>query len=208
EAASPGYDLVIVGTHGRQGVAHLIVGSVAERVVCHVDKPVLVARKVSSCVRRICVAVDFSRASWSAFEYGRMLAEAFRAELQIVHVIPPLTAVEAMELKALQSPDDSTLSLHDYARQRAHDEMKRFFAQGSLYIEAEADVRVGDPAREIVEAAKEMEADFIVMGTHGRNASVLGGMGSVAERVVRTAACSVLTMRWTPAPAESRVQAD
>jgi nucleotide-binding universal stress UspA family protein len=58
-----------------------------------------------------------------------------------------------------------------------------------------ADVRAGNPAREIVAAARELGVDVIVMGTHGRTGLSHALMGSVAERVVRLAPCPVLTLR-------------
>jgi nucleotide-binding universal stress UspA family protein len=64
---------------------------------------------------------------------------------------------------------------------------------------AEGAVRRGAPHREIVDYAEEHDVDLVVMGTHGRTGLPHLLLGSVAEKVVRTAACPVLTVRTAPA---------
>jgi len=63
----------------------------------------------------------------------------------------------------------------------------------------------GHPPTEIAHIAREMEADLIVMGTHGRTGMAHLFMGSVAERVVRTAPCPVLTLRAAAVPGQSMI---
>ena len=63
-----------------------------------------------------------------------------------------------------------------------------------------SEVLTGSPARTIVDAARQHQCDLIVMGTHGRHGMAHLLLGSVAERVVRTAACPVLVVRRPSAP--------
>ena len=193
------YDLVVLGTHGRTGFDHLFVGSVAERIIRHVDRPVLVARPPMA-VSRILVPVDFSDCARTAYAYAMMLARRFDAELQLLHVVPSLPALESAELMVVQ-PDRETplMALSDYARARAFEELDRFLSSVVDGRPHAVDVRMGDPATEIIEAAQIGPTDLIVMGTHGRTEWAWVGVGSVAERVVRQAPCSVLTTRWTSA---------
>ncbi|MEO1338441.1 MAG: universal stress protein, partial [Myxococcota bacterium] len=194
-ATASAYDLVIVGTHNARGLAGLFAGCTSERVIRHIDGPVLVARPCVFPMRRICVAVDFSQPSVAAVDYGVMLAKRLDAMLHFVHVTPPLSALESFGLHVMSSPNEPSVSLHDYAWTQARQALRRFLDRDFSGVEMHMEVRMGDPADEIVAAAEAMEASLIVMGTHGQTASGVVGLGSVADRVVRTANCSVLTTR-------------
>src|SRR5579885_346540 len=89
-------DLVVLGTHGRTALEHVLLGSTVERVVKTAACPVLVIRscpddsRATPLVRRILAAVDFSVPSLDAVEYAARLAEKFNARLTLVHVLEPL----------------------------------------------------------------------------------------------------------------------
>ena len=202
ERESRRFDLVVVGTHGRTGIDHLFVGSVAERVVRHVDRPVLVARTLPTEVKRVLVPVDFSDPSRAAFEYGAVVAREFEAELRLLHVIAAIPALSTAELMVIGGADEPTIALHDYARWKAQEDIWRFLSSVAAGRHASVDVRIGDPASEIIASAEECKADLVVMGTHGGTDWAWVGVGSVAEQVVRHAPCSVLTTRWIPAPVD------
>jgi nucleotide-binding universal stress UspA family protein len=135
-------------------------------------------------LKNVLVAIDFDAGSDTAVEYGRELARSFGARLHLLHVMenPFLRAmvndprdVEAGTIRQLQS------RLTDADRTALH---------------AVAAVRTSDwPADEIVRYARSERIDLIVIGTHGRPWVGHLLMGSVAERVVRTAPCPVLTVR-------------
>ena len=198
------HDLVVVGTHGRTGLDHLFVGSVAERVVRHIDRPVIVARTSTNGIRQVLIAVDFSNASRAAFVFGRRLAQRFGAEARLVHVVPSIPALERAELMVVGAGDEPMVALHDYARWRAHEELQHFLSSMTGCRDVAIEVRFGDPALEIIEAAQTTAADIVVMGTHGHTNWAWVGVGSVAERVVRQAPCSVLTTRWAAAEDDDR----
>ena len=189
------FDLLVVGTHGRTGLDHMFVGSVAERIVRHVDRPIFVARDQVD-VRRILVPVDFSNASQAAFSYGRMVAQQFGAELKLLHVVPSIPALESAELLVVSSGTTPMMALHDYARWRAEEDLMQFMSACGEVQPADVEVRMGDPGEQIVESARAHDSDLIVMGTHGCTEWAWVGVGSVAERVIRQAPCSVLTTRW------------
>jgi nucleotide-binding universal stress UspA family protein len=132
-------------------------------------------------VARILVATDFSLCSLSALEYAEDLARRFGAELILVHVeeiilgnVEPMAGVRAAAERELSQ-----------AVQRLH-------ADG---LAARSLVRTGGAADEILRAADRERADLVVVGTHGRKGFARALLGSVAERVVRGAACPVLTVR-------------
>ena len=142
--------------------------------------------------KTIVVAADFSPPSELALEYARTLAKRFGASLQLIHVLaePYPLGVEGYV------PDVANLrkSLLHNAHQRLATSLAAMPDDGMT-----GEVLVGNPARRIIEAAASKNADLIVMGTHGRGGVAHLLMGSVAERVVRTAPCPVLTVRETDA---------
>lgn len=137
---------------------------------------------------RILVPTDFSAPSDAALAYARTLAGQFGASLHLLHVLENvfLRAIvadpHALETAALRH-------LHD----RLTDDDLRWL--GALAVLEKSDI----PAEEIVSYARNAGIDLIVMGTHGRTGLSHVLMGSVAERVVRTAPCPVMTTRNAPA---------
>lgn len=140
---------------------------------------------------RIVVAVDFSEHSKEALGVAVDLACRYRSSLTLVHVYEP--AVYAL-------PDGSILFTAAQF-ERLMGELERYLAtskEEAIKLGARTvDTRLlqGFAAGEIVAYAKATESDLIVLGTHGRRGAQHLLLGSVAERVVRTAACPVLTVR-------------
>jgi nucleotide-binding universal stress UspA family protein len=135
-------------------------------------------------LKNILVPTDFESAAEAALRYGRTLAETFGADLHLLHVEdntlfharfadPP--ALEAAARRQL----DERAAADDRQRYQTHAIIKKF----------------DSPTEAIVRYAQEAAIDLIVMGTHGRRGADHLLMGSVAERVVRSAPCPVLTVR-------------
>jgi nucleotide-binding universal stress UspA family protein len=145
-------------------------------------------------IRAILVAADFSGCSEDAFRVALSLARDYRARLIVLHVPTPPPFVTPGELqRTLQRPDGYRAELEG--------RLRLVYAADSL-PEVEYRVEDGDPAVEILAAAREVRCDLIVMGTHGRTGLGRLLMGSVAEQVVRKAACPVLTVK-VPLPSAS-----
>ena len=140
----------------------------------------------------VLVATDFSEPSEVAARYGRALAHAFHASLHILHVLP-----DSMALPWATMADG--LAMADVQRRwerQANECLRRMLPECQLETpRATLVTRAGDPVRQIVSYAAETNADLLVLGTHGRGPVAHMLMGSVAERVVRTAPCPVLTVR-------------
>ncbi len=83
------YDLVVMGTHGRTGLSHLFLGSIAEKLMRHSPVPVITLHKDSPCreIGRILVPIDFSEASARALQYVAGFAAKMNAEMEVLHVI-------------------------------------------------------------------------------------------------------------------------
>ena len=143
-------------------------------------------------LKTVLVATDFSEPSEVAVRYGRALADAFHASLHILHVVP-----DSMALPWATMADG--LAMADVQRQwerEANERLQRMLPEPEREaLQAALVTRAGEPVRQIVSYAAETSADLVVLGTHGRGPVAHMLMGSVAERVVRTAPCPVLTVR-------------
>lgn len=195
-AQTHGADLVCVGTHGRTGLPRLLYGSVAQHVVVHSPVPVLTVRQDDRPVRVRCVLAptDFSPAADAALPWADLLARAFDARLVLLHV------VEVTYESLLEVPWSGVEPVGEaIARQLEERARAELAARAEKLPPCETLVRTGLGAglsrQRIVEAAADVGADVIVMGTHGRTGVDRILFGSVAEHVVRTSPVPVLTVR-------------
>ena len=143
-------------------------------------------------LQTIVIATDFEDAAGVALQYGRALAERFDATLHVFHAVENVMARFAADVGVAVLPDVQS-EVEQAARARldalaAGIGLPPGRVKTALYTSS-------TPADAIVEYAREQQADLIVMGTHGRRALSHFLLGSVAERVVRTAHCPVLTLR-------------
>lgn len=143
-------------------------------------------------LRNILVAADFEETSGAALDYGRNLAHSYGSTLHILHAVENVLVRFAGE-GALALLPDLQAAVESDARKRM-EALVTAWDRTTLRAKAVI-VTAPEPAEAIVEYAKEHDIDLIVMGTHGRRGFTHMVMGSVAERVVRTAPCPVLTMR-------------
>src|SRR4029450_6724981 len=144
-------------------------------------------------LKKILVATHFSDPSDAALAYGRELARTFNASLTLLHVAENLAA---------RGYGADGFVFFEPEMQRELETSARKQLEGLLcdedrgVLQAKTALRTSNAAAAtIVEFAREAQIDLIVMGTHGRGAVAHLLMGSVAERVVRTAPCPVLTVR-------------
>ena len=146
-------------------------------------------------IRTIVVPIDFSPSADDAKEWAIDLARRYGASLIVAHVVPPVAWPS--------SPDGMMLTPADLAA-TTRSELNASLAKTCAAIEAAGvpawPVLVdGNPAAEIAALARRSEAHLVVMGTHGRTGVSHAFLGSVAEKVLRTAPCPVLTVRMRKA---------
>lgn len=189
-------DLVVMGTHGRRGASHLLIGSVAERVVRHARCPVLtlresVTRRPIEAFEKILVALDLSPHSRPLMETARQLGTTYGARLELLHVIqdPSYPYLYGSLVSA------TAQSHREEIERRAFAALDELAAQGEPAVAYERHVVHGKPAEEIVRFAGEHHCDMIVIATHGQSAVERLLIGSTAERVVRRAPCPVWSAR-------------
>ena len=184
-------DLIVMGTHGRHGFDHLLLGSVTEKILRKARCPVLTVRKPAHDfvvpgngdgpvrLHTILFATDFSKHAERALDYALSLAQEYRAELTLLHVledIPPswdLATVTADVVRRLERP--VPVEARDWCAIKSR-------------------LRVGKPYQEIVRFALETEADVTVLGVRGRNALDVALFGSTTHRVIQQAPCPVLAV--------------
>jgi nucleotide-binding universal stress UspA family protein len=143
-------------------------------------------------MRRIIHPSDFSTASRPAFARALELARGNRAALTLVHVMTPIVPVFGDGYVSSQVWDEVERTARTYAQKQID---KLIAKANQAGVRARSVLLEGTPADRIVRAAKRHRADVIVMGTHGRSGLAKLFLGSVAERVVATAPCPVMTVR-------------
>lgn len=146
-------------------------------------------------IKRVLVPVDFSGDSLNALAYARELVKPFKAEVVLVHVVEPIYYAAPADMY-MTSPN--LASIIEEQQQVAAQQLKRL--AGDLEKKGHrvrTVLKNGSPAQVIIDTAERTAADLIIMATHGHTGLAHLFMGSVAEKVVRTAACPVLTVRST-----------
>jgi nucleotide-binding universal stress UspA family protein len=167
-------DLVVVGSHGRTGLARFVLGSVSESILHHSSVPTLVVRNQppASGARLLC-PVTLTPESLGALEIAAEVAQKLQAELDVLHVVEADGAdLQAERARLCEAVPES-------ARQRCT---------------LREQVRSGRPAEQIVLAAREIKADLIVLAAARRSFLEWTALGITTDRILRYSPCSVLVL--------------
>ncbi len=186
-----GAGLVVTSTHGRRGLDHLLLGSVASEVLRRSPVPVLVVPERSEAVTPspdcpVLVALDLSDPGKRSLEAAHELAATYAAPLVVGHV-------RDVAPDSLLSPGRMGHG-GPLSREEAHGAIGGLLREVELSSDPELYVIPGDPKAELVALAERVNAGALVMGTNGRTGWSRLRLGSVAEWVVRHATCPVLTI--------------
>jgi nucleotide-binding universal stress UspA family protein len=186
-------DLIVMGTHGHSGFKLAYLGSVAERTLRTVDCPVLAVKEDSvnpeEPITRILLAVDFSVHSDRAIETAIGLAKLLGASVDVVHAFhlpwdySPYASSFGMEFE--KQIQEGASEMLDSVRER--------FEKSEVAVTLH--IRCGYPSVVISKAAEEIGCQLIIMGTRGNSGLSHILLGSIAERTLRTAPCSVLAVK-------------
>ncbi|NIV03178.1 MAG: universal stress protein [Calditrichae bacterium] len=188
------FDLIVIGTHGRTGLSHFLLGSVAEKVARLSPVPVLTIHHSVERVdiKNILVPIDFSNYSGPLVKCAISVGKAFSASLHLLYVHERATAASFKWMVEEIEPQFET----------EHYLKDQIFKKMSSYLENEtdnvimADIKVGHPYQEIINYADENEIDLIMMATRGFGKfDYFWLWGSTTERVIRLATCPLLTTR-------------
>ncbi len=191
-----GADLLVVGTHGRTGLDHVLIGSTAERVVRISPCPVLAIKAEKgggggasvSAIKRIVVPVDLSTCSLDALEYAVLFAKPLGATVTILHALEPVA----------YGLDFSLTHAKEWKEQRDYLEKRLSVLSACLTahgVQADHVLKPGLPADSIASYVTQQQFDLMIMGTHGRRGISHVLVGSIAGAMLRHAPCPVLTVR-------------
>ncbi len=191
-----GCDLIVMGTHGRRGLSHLLLGSVAEKVVRTAPAPVLTVRPDAAlpqqAVQRILVPHDFSEHSDQAVRVAAAWAVRLGASVTALHAVEPVVYPEFYAVDLL--PDEMIRRLTERSEEALTKTAETLLA-GVASVRTE--VRVGRAGDAIVAEARPESHDLVIMGTRGLSALEHLLIGSVAETVLRRCAVPLLAVRGT-----------
>jgi nucleotide-binding universal stress UspA family protein len=185
-------DVIVMGTHGRRGYDHLMLGSVTDRVmrsapcpvlaVCNPPHDPMVADQPGGHLHRlnrILFCTDFSKNSERALNYAISATEEYDAELTLLHV-----------LEEVQSPAKS-----EHAVAAATEQLDKLIPpKRRKTLKIKTAVRIGKPYRQIIQLTLEAQIDMVTMGVRGRGALDLAVFGSTTYRVMQLGPCPVLAV--------------
>lgn len=192
-AKEMGVELIVAGRHGEHKLAERLIGTTTERIARHAPCSVLSVHPATRAplvmLKSIVIGTDLSEHALQAVRTGAEIARRFDAHVTLVHVYDLFPAVELMQEPYDLHPDHSFEGiLNDKLEDLRKAELDK----------VPVDVRVlrdKSTVRGMCNLASDVEADLIVLGTHGLAGIERLLLGSVAERVIRHAPCSVMVVR-------------
>jgi nucleotide-binding universal stress UspA family protein len=189
-------DLVVIGSHGLTGLASFLLGSVARSVAKGSQRPVLVGRMPRNDLREVVVATDGSEHASHALRFAAQLPLPAETQMSVVHVIRPHRPLPGF----LPGHQEVYEQVAAEVRERQQESGRKMIETAEALLAPSGRpvrkvLRVGDPTTEILKLAAERCADLIIAGARG--VSLIQGlvMGSVADRLLKHAPCSVLIVR-------------
>ena len=190
-ADQKGVNLIVMGTHGLQGLDHLALGSVTEKVLRKARCPVLAVRKPAHDsaaqagvpelveVQRILYCTDFSEYSEQAWDHAVSLAAEYHAELTLLHVLEDMSGLSDIEEETAKVLEGLEKQISPWVHKN---------------VVTKPVVRIGKAYQQIIQLALESHTDLVIMGVRGRHALDRIVFGSTTYRVVQSGPCPVLVV--------------
>ena len=183
-AADTGSDLIVIATHGRDGLDRFRLGSVADKIIRHATCPTVVigpnvnVELAPYALRRILVPLDGSELAEAALPIASWLASAQGASLDLVRVVSVASVSYDTDMGGYP------VDLMDAMEDAATTYMTRIAGQLSAKHQVETSVYIGSAAEQILEHLSQKPAALVVMASHGRTGFARAALGSVADRVL------------------------
>ncbi len=198
--------LIVLGTHGRRGFRRMMAGSVGMEVARRALRPVLLCPEdptleAEDLRTRVLVPVDFSEHSRLALAYARRLAHAAGGSIDVLHVV---------EVPVFPSVYRASIELHfkntDQLIEPARRELELLNSSiDDLDVDARIEVRYGHVTEQVLQYADESDATLLVISTHGNTGLARFFLGSVSDRLIRSAALPILRLRTLLKPEPNRL---
>jgi len=208
-------DLITVGATGLHTTLKVLLGGVAQQVVEYARWPVLVVRAPFQGIRRVLLAADGSPYTRLSAEYLAQFPLPQGAEVNVMHVLPPLPDLERIQSylgyhsrHSLHIPPPAALQI-DEQKKQAEELQARALINDTRAIlekaglETKSVILRGDPANEILDYSQKKKMDLVVAGSRGLSAIKGWWWGSVSRKLVHHAACSTLFVRGRPEERET-----
>lgn len=177
-----GIDLLVVGSHGRHGLAKLALGSVAECAIRRLEYPVLVAGpmcdKTFPPIRSIVLATDFSGEASRSVQYAGSLAQDYNARLTVMHVLPPTG-----------TPEEQKVELRTLGKLR-----DLLPSDCGEWCTLQYQVKTGDIAAAVIGSAQENKANLIILRARRRSTLADHLPRTKISAIIRGAHCPVLVV--------------
>jgi nucleotide-binding universal stress UspA family protein len=172
-----GADIIVMGTHGREGLGRAILGSVAGSVIQHSDRPVLTVRPIEDRPRpagiaRILCPVNYSAVASRAYRHALFLASAFDAELTVLYLEERGVVDHSAEMNRL----------------------REWVGDVPLTVRASLLVDHGEAAVQVNDYALQHGTDLIVIGVQHKRRDTITVIGTTTATLTRHAPCPVLTV--------------
>lgn len=193
-------DLIVMGTHGRRGPRRLLLGSVTEEVARRAICPVLTVREHKHAfsipvVRNILVPIDFSDASERIVEVAEQIARSTEASLTLMHVVDiEFYPYYGLTVDPVQLIERNMINI---SMNKLNDMVQTLRSRG---LKANWETDTGHAARVVTDYADRNKVDMIIIGTHGRSGFNRLVLGSIAEKVLRTAPCPTVVVNTSDVP--------
>lgn len=199
-------DLIVMGAKGLRATLGILLGGVAQQVVEYANRPVLIVRAPYKPIQRILFATDGSEHSQSALEYLVDFPLPDRAEIHLIHVMPPAPepypliqawppAPEIVQPAPFLRPEEIDNLLAEQEL-RATSLIERFTAViAATGKPVHSQLARGDAATEIIGYIKENGIDLVVIGSRGLSQVKSWLLGSVSRKIIHYSDCTVLVVK-------------
>ncbi|APF19227.1 UspA domain-containing protein [Caldithrix abyssi DSM 13497] len=189
------FDLVVIGTHGRSGLEHFLIGSVAEKVVRYARCPVLTVRSaeyIKEKFEKILVPLDFSEPAMHALKTAANWVEEEGGELHLLYAVEQ-EVHPALYAWGMKSVFDMIPDIKEKVEKRMEEAIAQIPKLKKVAVKKV--IREGKPHKVIAKYVEEEKPHLIVIGTHGMVGLDRFLLGSTTERVIRAVKIPVLTVK-------------
>lgn len=184
-----GIDLIVMSPQGRTGLAQMLLGSFADRMVRHSSVPVLLFRPVENSgtldPRTVLIPHDFYDRPQAILPAMRWLDRHYSSAFRFLHVYDPSLATGSQSVRGMEQ--QFALALKSPNAMSIEDRFAKLVDEDLQGLDVILETAQGIPSQQVVQRANQLPADLVLLGKRD-------GLGSVARTVIREAKCSVLTI--------------